>query len=532
MRSAGARDDRIAGLLDPNGHPERPAIVAETATLSRGGLAAAAQRAAAGLARLGVGPGDRVALWLPNGVPWLVLYLACARLGAIAVAVNTRFRSAELSDILGRTGARVLAIQPGFRHINFAAILAAVDTPALARLDSVILCDESPTKTPAALPPGRAVIAFADLLTTTGAAPNGASADAGTIIFTTSGTTGRPKFVLHTQRSIARHAGDVTRGFGYERADTVLLQALPLCGVFGFSQAMAALTAGCPMVLMPAFDAAAAACLIARHRVTDFNATDDMILAILAASGGRGLDSLRRCGFAAFANAAAEDVVAAGDRHGVPLVGLYGMSEVQALFARQDSDAPAAERARAGGRITAPEGRVRVIDPDSGRAMPAGEAGELLLKGPSQFAEYFGDAGATAAAFTEDGYVRTGDLGYATGGTGFVFLARMGDSLRLGGFLVDPGEIDAHVARHPAVAACQTIGLPGPRGIRPVAFIVPTPGADVDETALRRHCEGALARFKVPERFLAIDRFPTTASANGEKIQRARLREMAAVRLG
>ena len=118
----------------------RPAsLVCGEATVGIAALLEESRRVARGLADLGVGKGDRVALWLPNTPAWLALYLACARLGAIAVAVNTRFRSAEIADIVGRSGARLLALWPDFRHIDFLGILGEVDRVALDRLEGIIV---------------------------------------------------------------------------------------------------------------------------------------------------------------------------------------------------------------------------------------------------------------------------------------------------------------------------------------------------------------------------------------------------------
>ena len=128
---------------------------------------------------------------------------------------------------------------------------------------------------------------------------------------------------------------------------------------------------------------------------------------------------------------------------------------------------------------------------------------------------------------TDDGYFRSGDLGYTLDDGSFVYLARAGDALRLGGFLVNPAEIEAHLLGHEAVEGCQVVGVETGKGTAPAAFVTLKPGAKAEEAALRDHCRGALAAFKVPVRVFAVDRFPTTESANGTKIQRNRLRDMA-----
>jgi fatty-acyl-CoA synthase len=212
----------------------------------------------------------------------------------------------------------------------------------------------------------------------------------------------------------------------------------------------------------------------------------------------------------------------------VRLVGLYGTSEIQALFSRQDANAPVEERCLAGGRPVNPAARVRARDPESGRLLPHGESGELEFHAPSRMQAYFGDPEATRDAFTGDGFYRSGDLGYTTVDGRFVFLARINDALRLGGFLVSPLEIEGVVQEHPSVAACQVVGVPRSDGLKPVAFVILRPGAALDESAILAQVAGKLARYKVPVRVFAIEEFPVTPGVNATKIQKHRLRDLAA----
>src|SRR5258708_33958613 len=131
--------------------PAAPAFIHGERTLSFAELLDCAGRAAQGLADLGVGPGDRVALWLPNVPAYPILYFACARLGAIAVAVNTRYRAVEVADIVGRSGAKVLACAPGFRRLDFLSILADVEPTALDKIAALVVAGEEPASPPAAL---------------------------------------------------------------------------------------------------------------------------------------------------------------------------------------------------------------------------------------------------------------------------------------------------------------------------------------------------------------------------------------------
>jgi len=492
--------------------------------VSFAGLDDQARRLANGLARLGVVHGDRVAVWLPNRTAWLTVLFALSRLGAIAVCVNTRFRAAEVEDILTRARVRALVYEPGFKGIDFDAILAETGPAALEHVQWTITAGPAATD-------GHGRVRLDDLFVAGDPGPVTASPGDGAVIFTTSGTTSKPKFVVQSQGSLSRHAEDVAGAFGYRAVGSVLLQALPLCGTFGLAQALAGIAAGCPSVLLTLFDGAEAARAVREHKVTAFNGSDEMFRRLLEAGAPGDLASLAGCGFACFVEPDPLELVEAADKAGLRLFGLYGMSEVQALYAHQPGDLPASERALGGGQLTSAEASARVCDPETGGMLPAGTSGELQLKGPSLFTLYFEDDPATQAAITDDGYMRTGDLGHLLPDGRFVFEARMGDSLRLGGFLVNPGEIDSWLERHDQVAASQTVGIEMDGRLRPVTFVIGAPGSPFEEAALIAHCRQGLAGFKVPARIFAVEGFPTADGPNGTKIQRGQLRAMARERL-
>jgi fatty-acyl-CoA synthase len=506
--------------------PDAPAFIHGERALTFAELLDCSARTAQGLADLGVGPGDRVALWLPNVPAYPILYFACVRLGAIAVAVNTRYRAVEVADIVGRSGAKVLACAPGFRRIDFLSILADIEPAALDRLAAIIAVGEEPASAPPAIERLRRV-PFDRLLSRPAHAANHALASAPCNIFTTSGTTSAPKFVLHRQGAIAGHAQQVARAFGFSAPETLSLSILPLCGVFGFNQALATLAAGRPSVLVESYEIDEIARLIQRHKPTTMFGSDDMYARLLEVMPGRWpFRSIKWAGYGAF-NASLEDLPERAQPRGLRLVGLYGMSEVQALYARQPLKAPMARRKQGGGLPTSPLGHVRVRDPDSGALLGPGQPGALECAGPSLMVGYYGNEAATAQAMTADGYVRTGDLAQLDGRGGFTFLSRMGDVLRLSGFLVNPLEIETHIQKLPAIADCQTIAVPRPEGVRAVSFVILKPGAALDEAATIAHCRHGLANYKVPLRVFALDDFPKTPSPNGFKIQRGKLREMA-----
>ncbi len=524
--------DTLSTLLDARAveGPAAPALVGPHGVVSYAELADESRRLATGLERLGIARGDRVAIWLPNVAAWLASFFACARLGAVAVAVNTRYKSGEIADIVGRSGAKAMILWPGFRQIDFAGILDAVDPAALAKVEHYIVYREDERAPPARLQ-GRPVLDYRELARCAPCTEDRASADAGCVMFTTSGTTKAPKFVLHSHAALLAHARDIADGFALQAPDTVVFLAMPFCAAGGLSQVVPTLSMGRPLVTMPAFEAAGAAALIQRHRATHSFLVGDMVARLLeAAAGPRPFPSLRRCAFAAFTPSEFA-VAGAADARGMALIGVYGSSELQALFALQPLSLPVEERAQGGGYPVAASGAVRVRDPDTGELLPPGVSGELECSGPSRMVAYDGNAEATAAAFTADGYFRTGDLGYLVEDGRFVYQNRIGDVLRLAGFLVSPVEIEGFLKEHPDVVDAQVVGVEIAGTPRAVAFAIPAAHAAFDEAALLAHCRQRMANYKVPARIFRVDAFPVTPSANGNKVQKNRLREMARERL-
>jgi len=521
MSQAESLSDLLARLAAET--PEGLALVDGADSMTFAGLKEAVDRVAAGLASLGIAEGDRIAVWLPNGIPMVTLVLGAARLGAISVIVNTRYQKTELEGLLQRTRAKLLAIAAGFRGIPFLDILASVPADSLANLTHIVNCSPEPV-----LAPVGETVPYARLAATAPGTFPAVAASLPCAMFATSGTTRAPKLVMHSQQAIVQHGKESGAALGYTAPDAVLLGALPLCGVFGFSQLMGALANGRPTILMDAFSSTGALDLIERHKATHFNATDDMLIRILDDAKPGQLASLREVGFASFTGTNAEDLVARAEREaGVILRGLFGMSELQALFAAQPANLPVVERAKPGGFPVSPLGAARVCDPETGAELPVGEMGALQFRGPSQFVGYFEDPEATAAAVSEDGWFSAGDAGVMEPDGRFQFKGRMGDTLRLGGFLVSPREIEGVLEEHEDVASAQVVGVQASDGPVAVAFVIAPPGRNADPEALRAHCVALLAKYKVPRLVIPVTEFATVTGPNGTKVQKQKLREMA-----
>lgn len=489
------------------------------------------QSVAAGLAALGIKPGDRVALWLPNRSAWLEVFFACARLGAIAVSINTRFRSAEVSDLLFRSRASVLVYWPGYKEIDFTGILGQCGADSLQHLNTVVLYSEDSAPAPATAA-GKVAVPFSQLRDSAPMTGNAGTPDSPCVIFTTSGTTKAPKLVLHKQSNVLAHARNVAAQYSLGPSKKFLLLP-PFCGVYGFCSAWAALVSRSLLVLEHAWNPPQFADLIEQHGITHFTASNEALAQLFdCRPEGRIFPSLELLGQANL-NPAHADIVERGAARGIVMAGLYGSSEMQAVFSLCDPAQEPAVRGRAGGVPASALTQMRARDPESGRLCAVGEAGELELKAPeSAFVGYFENPEATAAAFTEDGFFKTGDLGFIEANGAFTYLARMGDTLRLGGFLVSPAEIEAVVQDHPSIESCQVVGARTREAVRPVAFVIAKAGAQVDEAAVIAFVSERLAKYKVPIRVFGVAEFPTTPSANGSKVQKTKLRDMAEALLG
>lgn len=487
-------------------------------------------RVAALLYGQGARPGDRLALWLPNCTAWLVTFMACARLGITVISMNTRFRSGEVGDLVSRGACRWLVMWPTFKGLPFRQILEEVEPGLLAGLQGVMVVgeeQEDATRQGAVL---KEVRSFAydergDASLLAGVPlPDG---ETHALVYTTSGTTSKSKLVVHDQQTLILHGGNVAAYFGIT-ADDVLLLGAPLCGAFGFSTALGGLAAGAQLVSSPVLDPAECAAQVQRYGVTHTFANNELLDRMMQEAGDSTspFPSLRVAGFASFAPSLG-DLPQRAEQAGIRLVGLYGSSELQALTAGQPLDASLEERQRAGGRLVAPGGRVRARDTETGDILPHGEIGEIEILSPSLMKGYLDNPEATAKVVDADGYFRTGDLGHTVDERHFVFHARNGDFLRLGGFLVNPLEIEQFIEGLDGVSQCQVVGVAHAGKTVPVGFVIAEPGSALQEDVLIAQCKARLAGFKVPRRLAVVQAFPVVESANSNKIQRGRLQEQA-----
>ena len=477
-------------------------IHTSSGTISARELAQDGRRLAGGWAADGLSTGDRVAVYADNSLAYLRCIAAAAAGRFVLVSVNRRYSPDEARRLVERSGA------------------------------SIIVTDAEPSIFDMGIP----IVPISSIARQEGNPIDAVSEPADPfIVFTTSGTTSEPKMVLHRQRSVAVHAPEAARRITYSSGDRVLV-ALPLCGVFGFNGFMTSVAAGASIWLVDRFQSVSVADLVERLQITSMLGTDDMYHRMLDTSAD--LSSLRICGYGRF-NPSLDGVVERATARGVTLTGVYGMSEVQALYTVRDSSESVEGRERAGGTLSSPTAAFRIVDPDTLEPLSDGESGELLLAGPSLFAGYLAEGGGSideartrSAHHEAEGvrWFRTGDLAKSEEDGSVTFITRIGDVLRLGGFLVSPSEIESVVLEIDGINEAVAVAVERPGGVRSAVVVIADHEPDVE--AIIAYCDERLARFKVPVGVVRVDELPTTPSANGTKIRVTELRDLVDAALG
>ncbi|MEW6272190.1 MAG: FadD3 family acyl-CoA ligase [Thermodesulfobacteriota bacterium] len=478
----------------------------------------------------GVEPGDRVAIWAPNGLGWIVAALAAQSSGAAVVPVNTRFKGEEAAHVLSASKAVMLVTTVGFLGIDTVAMLAAARTP-LPRLRRIALLEGSAGAVDA--PKDAEVEPWHAFARRAGKVPAAAAierrhgvrpTDTSDVLFT-SGTTGRPKGVVMTHGQTVRQFRDWC-AFAGLRPDDRYLVVNPFFHMFGYKAGwLASLLAGATIVPVPVFDVPAVLSLVERERITVLPGAPTIYRSILDHPGRDAFDlhTLRVAvtGAADIPVALIEEMRAELPFRSI-LTG-YGLTEAGTCTGtRPDDDAETI--ATTAGRAM-PGLEVIVADAD-GREVERGTTGELLVRGYGVMQGYLDDPDATAAALDERGFLHTGDLA-TMDERGYVrIVGRSKDMLIVGGFNVYPAEVENALLAHDAIAQIAVVGAPDDRmGEVPVAYVVPAPGRSADAGAIVRWARDRLANYKVPRHVVVVPALPTNATG---KILKDELRTRAA----
>jgi fatty-acyl-CoA synthase len=503
----------------------KTAIIAGDRELSYEQLAERSSRLANAFRDRGVVRGDRVAYLGENDPSFLETLFACGLAGAVFVPLNTRLAPPEIQFQLQDCGAVLLV------HADSLSDLAIRGGAGTAVGRRIVVEDlhtsgdhdggaSAMAGEPPAAEPYEAVVASgADV-----APDEPVGLDDGAMILYTSGTTGHPKGALLTHGNITWNCINVIVDFDFASTDVALMIS-PMFHVASLDMGvLPTLLKGGTVVLEPRFDPLRTLQLIERHRATTISGvpTTYQMLCEHPAWEGTDLSSLNKltCG----GSAVPLRVLEAYEKRGLRFSNGYGMTET----APGATTLPAARSRDKAGSSGLPHffTEVRISDlgnPDADPAAP-GTVGEIQIKGPNVIHEYWNRPDSTADSYTEDGWFKSGDMGYKDDG-GFVFISdRLKDMIISGGENIYPAEVEQAITELDAVGSVAVIGVPDERwGEVPRAVVLLREGAQLSEEQLRAHLDGRLARYKIPKSVVFVDEMPRTASG---KIRKAELRKL------
>ena len=510
---------------------ERPGLVMrETGVrLTWGEFAAEVDRLAAGLHRLGLAKGERIGIWSPNRLEWLLTQYATARLGLILVNVNPAYRLAELEYALNKVECKAIVSAPAFKTSQYLQMLQTL-APELAH------CAPGELRA-AKLPHLRLVIRmgeerspgmlnFGDVLAMADEASRARvrAIDAGldcrepiNIQFT-SGTTGSPKGATLTHHNVVNNARFVAGGMRLTEADRLCIP-VPLYHCFGMvMSSLACVATGATMVFpSEGFDPLPTMQAVSEERCTALHGVPTMFIAQLdhPRFGEFDFTSLRT-GIMAGSPCPIEVMKRVNAQmHMTEVQIAYGMTETSPVSFQSAADDPLERRVSTVGRIQ-PHLEVKIVDAD-GRIVPVGEKGELCTRGYSVMLGYWNDDARTVEA-VRDGWMHTGDLATIDAEGYCNIVGRVKDMVIRGGENVYPREIEEFLFRHPKVQQVQVFGVPDVRyGEELCAWIVLKPGEAMSEQDVKDFCRDQIAHYKVPRYVRFVDELPMTVTGKAQK---------------
>ena len=516
---------------------EAEALVTATARWSYRAQHDAVRRIAGAMHALGVRRGDCIGILMGNDENWVSLFYGAAALGAVTVPVNTRFKPAELAFCLAQADVKVLFMADRFLNIDFASFLRAAE-PAVERAlpgqalpllrDVIVIGDY----VPAAGRPWHEFLALGDCVSQDelDGLARAVHPDDLLLIQFTSGTTAYPKAVMLTHDNMLRNAFAVGQRMGV-RPDDRYFNCRPFFHVAGTTLSLlVALIAGCCLVTLPTFEAAAALRMMSAERCTLTSGNDTLFQMMMGhETFDRSALSLRG-GWAAAGPETVRNII---ERMGAREICVaYGLSEASPNVVLNDFRDPV--ELRIAGLAKPHDGiEVRIADPLTDAPCVAGESGEIQVRGWNVMRGYYKNPQATAQAFTRDGWLRTGDSGILNEDNRLRMVGRIKDVFRVGGENVAPAEVEEVLLGHPAVATAQVVGVPDPRlGEVGAAFVTLKPDEAVTERELAEFMKQRCANFRVPRYFAIVASFDAIGLTASGKVQKRNLREHAIRQFG
>ena len=500
-----------------------PAIVDGATTLSFGELAARVDQAARALIASGIDKGDRVAIWAPNVWEWIVCALAIHTVGGVMVPVNTRYKGIEAGYLLGKSQAKALFTVTGFLAVDYVSLLRGsnVELPDLA--DVVVLRGDAPEGT----------LSFADFLERADAVPISAGReraatvapdDVADILFT-SGTTGKPKGAMCTHGQNLRVFDQWSSIAGLREGDRYLI-VLPFFHSFGYKAGwFSALMRGATVFPEAVFDVDVVLRRVQDDAITMLPGPPALYQSILLHPKRESFDiSSLRLAVTGAAAIPVELIHRMKDDLGFEtVITAYGLTESCGVVTMCRLDDDAETIATTSGRAI-PEVEVRIIDPE-GSPLPAGQPGEIVVRGYNVMKGYFDAPEETKKAIDEDGWLHTGDIGTLDERGNIRITDRLKDMFIVGGFNAYPAEIENTLLKMPGLGEVAVIGVPDERlGEVGMAFVVPAPGESLTADRVIAWSRDNMANFKVPRRVEILDALPRNATG---KVLKFELRERA-----
>ncbi len=499
------RGDTLTQWLDKHAaeRPDAPALRHGDRVISWAELADQADRLSRALYNLGVRHGEVVSVQLPNIPEYMIAFLAITRIGGVMNTIHMPYRAAEIETLVNHGRSRAIVCLSEAKDWSPAAtVLGMLDK--LESLDHVIALG----------PPVDGALSLTELIESdVDAEPETSpvASDPFLLLFT-SGTTSAPKAVplsYHNMLSNARMGApehELT-------ADDAILSAAPLSHLFGLYSFHVAIAAGACSVMLPVFTPPDLVATVERDKPTALWTAPAHFAAIRAMGliDKHDLTSLKMMIMSG--SACPEELVrwTAEQLPGCAVTQLWGMTETQAGLYSRPKDGLEVSAVSAG--RASPGTEIRIADPETNQEMPAGEEGELQIRGPLLFPGYYKNEAANKAAFTADHFFRSGDLATKSADGAVAITGRIKDVINRGGVKFNPRDIEDLLDAHPAVIMSAVVPMPDPvLGEKACAFVSLKPGHD--EPTLDSLCayllEHKIAKNKLPERLVVVDEFPMT----------------------